>query len=70
VVVSLIRQQAGGSSESLKSLQNLNQVLPLDLLFRYLDEVQSALRRLDGALNLQMSLESLLIPWANRLRDI
>ncbi len=69
-VVGLIRQQGGGHGESLKGLQNLNQVLPLGQLFRYLDEVQAALRRLDGALNLQMTLESLLIPWAGRLRDI
>ncbi|MGD8697167.1 MAG: hypothetical protein PVJ12_08645, partial [Gammaproteobacteria bacterium] len=65
-----IRERGSGHDESLKGLQNLNQVLPLEQLFRYLDEVQAALRRLDGALNLQMTLESLLIPWASQLRDI
>jgi DNA polymerase-3 subunit delta' len=69
-VVALILARGGGPGESLKGLQNLNQVLPLGQLFRYLDEVQMALRRIDGALNLQMTLESLLIPWANRLKDI
>lgn len=69
-VVGLIRERGSGHDESLKGLQNLNQVLPLEQLFRYLDEVQAALRRLDGALNLQMTLESLLIHWASQLRDI
>jgi DNA polymerase-3 subunit delta' len=70
IVVGLIRERGSGHGESPKGLQNLNQVLPLGQLFRYLDEVQAALRRIDGALNLQMTLESLLIPWASQLRDI
>jgi hypothetical protein len=39
----------------------------LERLFRYLDEVQAALARRDGALNAQMTVESLLVPWARRL---
>lgn len=70
LVVALIRDQGNEPVARSKNLQNLKQVLPLEQLFKYLDEVQGALRRMDGALNLQMALESLLIPWASRLQDI
>ncbi len=69
-VVALIRDRSHGDSMTAKGLQNLNQVLPLEHLFRYLDEVQASLRRLDGALNTQMTLESLLIPWAERMKEM
>ncbi|MGB5249595.1 MAG: hypothetical protein WBN31_03045 [Gammaproteobacteria bacterium] len=48
-------------------LQNIDETIPLGRLFCYLDEVQSVLARRDGALNSQMMLESLLVPWAGRL---
>lgn len=69
-VTSMVRGRASGTDNIDKRLQNLNKDLPLDRLFLYLDEVQSALRRTDGALNTQMQLESLLVPWADRLVEI
>jgi len=69
-VVSLIRRHGRWSENGNDSLQNLSKVLPLEQLFTYLDEVQGSARRMDGALNLQMMLENLLIPWAARLRDV
>jgi DNA polymerase-3 subunit delta' len=69
-VAELVHSQAAAGDDIDQRLQNLNKDLPLDILFLYLDEVQDALRRTDGALNTQMQLENLLIPWAGRLRDI
>lgn len=69
-VTSMVQDRASGDDNMDKRLQNLNKDLPLDRLFLYLDEVQGALRRTDGALNSQMQLESLLIPWAGRLVEI
>ncbi len=69
-VVSLIRRHGRWTERTNDSLQNLSEVLPLEQLFLYLDEVQGSARRMDGALNLQMALENLLIPWATRLQGI
>lgn len=69
-VTSMLRDRAVGGEESDGRLQNVNKDLPLGVLFLYLDEVQDALRRTDGALNTQMQLESLLIPWADRLGNM
>ena len=69
-VVSLIRRHARWQQNGDDSLQNPSKVLPLGQLFVYLDEVQASTRRLDGALNLQMMLENLLIPWASRLQTL
>lgn len=69
-VVSLIRRHARWDGNDGDSLQNPSKVLPLEQLFVYLDEVQASTRRLDGALNLQMMLENLLIPWASRLQSL
>ncbi len=69
-VVSLVRYHAGWSRDVNDSLQNLSKVLPLEQLFMYLDEVQESTRRMDGALNLQMMMENLLIPWATRLQNV
>jgi len=69
-VVSLIRSHEHWSAGENDGLQNLSKVLPLEQLFVYLDEVQGSARRMDGALNLQMMLENLLIPWTNRLQNL
>lgn len=69
-VVSLIRSHEHWSAGENDGLQNLSKVLPLGQLFVYLDEVQGSARRMDGALNLQMMLENLLIPWTNRLQNL
>lgn len=69
-VVSLIRRHDRWSPAGNDGLQNLSKVLPLEQLFVYLDEVQGSTRRMDGALNLQMMLENLLIPWTNRLENL
>jgi DNA polymerase-3 subunit delta' len=69
-VTSMLRDRAVGCDEGAERLQNVNKDLPLEHLFLYLDEVQDALRRTDGALNTQMQLESLLIPWADRLGNV
>jgi len=69
-VVALIRGHGAWSVDTNDSLQNLSKVLPLEQLFMYLDEVQGSARRMDGALNLQMTLENLLIPWGTRLQNL
>jgi DNA polymerase-3 subunit delta' len=69
-VVALIRRRALEMPDANDRLQNLSEVLPLEQLFMYLDEVQGSARRIDGALNLQMTLENLLIPWATGLQNL
>jgi len=67
-VTALIRSRSRNVAAAGEGLQILAKDLPLERIFLYLDSVQDALRRTDGALNLQMLLESLLIPWAYGLR--
>ena len=69
-VTALAHNRAIPGDDMDRRLQSLSKDLPLSALFLYLDEVQDALRRTDGALNTQMQLESLLIPWSTRLRDM
>ena len=66
-VCELIRSRMAPGSGGTIYLQNIDETIPLERLFRYLDEVQTALARRDGALNAQMTVESLLVPWARRL---
>ncbi|MGD8976350.1 MAG: AAA family ATPase [Gammaproteobacteria bacterium] len=66
-VCELIRSRMAPASGGTIYLQNIDETIPLERLFRYLDEVQAALARRDGALNAQMTVESLLVPWARRL---
>lgn len=67
-MTALIRSKSRITTAADEGLQILAKDLPLERVFLYLDSVQEALRRTDGALNLQMLLESLLIPWAYGLR--
>ncbi len=66
-VCELIRKRMAPASSDTIYLQNIDETIPLGRLFCYLDEVQTVLARRDGALNAQMMLESLLVPWARRL---
>lgn len=71
----LVRIKATGSSRSLsaarqKALQTALEGIPLQRLFRYKDEVRAAMTRNDGVFNTQMVLESLLVPWADKLESV
>ncbi|NGX16533.1 hypothetical protein [Wenzhouxiangella sp. XN24] len=50
-----------------RALQTSLKRIPLQRLFRYKDEIRSAMTRNDGVFNTQMVLEGLLAPWADRL---
>jgi DNA polymerase-3 subunit delta' len=68
----LVRWKAAGAPPSLaasaqRALQTALEGIPLHRLFRYKDEVRSAMTRNDGVFNTQMVLEGLLVPWADRL---
>lgn len=72
---SLVRLKAAGHPPALENakqhaLQTALERIPLQRLFRYLDEVQGATARMDGALNAQLMLESLLTPWPDRLEPL
>ncbi|MGB5623366.1 MAG: AAA family ATPase [Gammaproteobacteria bacterium] len=69
-VCDLIRARLAPDSDDTNYLQNIDETIPLERLFDYLDEVQTALARRDGALNAQMTVESLLVPWARRLEAV
>lgn len=69
-VCDLIRARLAPDSSDTNYLQNIDETIPLERLFHYLDEVQTALARRDGALNAQMTVESLLVPWASRLEAV
>jgi DNA polymerase-3 subunit delta' len=71
----LVRLKSAGIAPILDSgqqqaLQKSLEGIPLQRLFRYKDEVRSAMTRTDGVLNPQMLLESLLAPWADRLESV
>jgi len=53
-----------------RALQTALERIPLQRLFRYKDEVRSAMTRNDGAFNTQMVLEGLLVPWADGLETV
>ena len=53
-----------------RALQKALEGIPLQRLFRYKDEVRSAMTRSDGVFNTQMVLEGLLVPWADRLEPV
>lgn len=55
---------------SIRALQTALERIPLQRLFRYRDEVRSAMIRNDGVFNTQMVLEGLLAPWADRLGSV
>jgi DNA polymerase-3 subunit delta' len=69
-VCELIRARMAPAASGTIYLQNLDENIPLERLFRYLDEVQAAMGRRDGALNAQMTMESLLVPWARSLEGM
>lgn len=71
----MVRMKAAGgqptlSADSLRALQTALERIPLQRLFRYRDEVRSAMIRNDGVFNTQMVLEGLLAPWADRLSSV
>lgn len=71
----LVRFKAAGASPSMpaerqRTLQTALEGIPLQRLFRYKDEVRAAMTRTDGVFNTQMLLESLLVPWADRLESV
>lgn len=71
----LVRLKAAGVAPGLaeapqRTLQTALERIPLQRLFRYKDEVRSAMTRSDGAFNTQMVLEGLLVPWADRLQAV
>lgn len=71
----LVRWKAAGAVPALESavrraLQTALEGIPLQRLFRYRDEVRSAMTRNDGVFNTQMVLEGLLVPWADRLEPV
>lgn len=71
----LVRWKAAGEAPlleaaPLRALQSALEGIPLQRLFRYKDEVRSAMTRNDGVFNTQMVLESLLAPWADELRAV
>jgi DNA polymerase III subunit delta' len=71
----LVRWKAAAATPSLeaapqRALQTALERIPLHRLFRYKDEVRSAMTRNDGVFNTQMVLEGLLVPWADRLEAV
>ena len=71
----LVRWKAGATAPSLaaepqRALQTALERIPLQRLFRYKDEIRSAMTRIDGVFNTQMVLEGLLVPWADRLESV
>ena len=59
-----------GKADSARTLQKALERIPLQRLFRYRDEVRSAMVRSDGVFNPQMVMENLLLPWADRLASV
>lgn len=71
----LVRWRTAGTGATLeaapqRALQTALEGIPLQRLFRYKDEVRSAMTRNDGVFNTQMVLEGLLAPWADRLEPV
>jgi DNA polymerase III subunit delta' len=69
----LVRLKAAGAAPAppadQRALQTALERIPLQRLFRYKDEVRAAMTRSDGAFNVQLVLESLLVPWADGLES-
>jgi DNA polymerase III subunit delta' len=70
----LVRLKAAGTSpvataERQRALQTALERIPLQRLFRYKDEVRAAMTRSDGVFNVELALESLLVPWADGLES-
>jgi len=66
----LIRERMTGTDQTASNLQTETKHLPLERLFWYLDEIQMVMSRQDGTLNPQLTLESLLVPWTDRLQSV
>jgi DNA polymerase-3 subunit delta' len=71
----LVRLKSAGEqpdvdADALRALQKALERIPLQRLFRYRDEIRSAMIRSDGAFNAQMMMESLLLPWAEGLAPV
>jgi DNA polymerase III subunit delta' len=71
----MVRMKAAGkpggpAAAPARTLQTALEGIPLQRLFRYKDEVRSAMTRSDGVFNPQMVLEGLLVPWADRLESV
>jgi DNA polymerase III subunit delta' len=71
----LVRMKSAGAppalpEAALRALQTALEGIPLQRLFRYRDEIRSAMLRTDGVFNAQMVLEYLLAPWADRLESV
>jgi DNA polymerase III subunit delta' len=71
----LVRLKAAGQPVDMapdrhEALQTALEGIPLHRLFRYRDEVRSAMTRNDGVYNTQMVLEGLLAPWADQLASV
>jgi DNA polymerase III subunit delta' len=71
----LVRVKAAGMPPAMpeaprRALQTALEGITLQRLFRYKDEVRSAMTRNDGVFNTQMVLEGLLAPWADRLETV
>jgi DNA polymerase III subunit delta' len=71
----LVRAKAAGVTPTMaetprRALQTALEGIPLQRLFRYKDELRSAMIRSDGVFNTQMVLEGLLAPWADRLEPV
>jgi DNA polymerase-3 subunit delta' len=65
-----VGETPAGSADAVRTLQKALERIPLQRLFRYRDEVRSAMVRSDGVFNPQMVMENLLLPWADRLASI
>ncbi len=57
-------------ADAVRTLQKALERIPLQRLFRYRDEVRSAMVRSDGVFNPQMVMENLLLPWADQLGTV
>ncbi|NGP54680.1 hypothetical protein [Thioalkalivibrio sp. XN8] len=71
----LVRCKAAGAPPPVaaagrRTLQTALERIPLQRLFRYRDELRSAMVRSDGAFSPQHVMEQLLLPWADNLATI
>jgi len=69
-VCQLIRERMTERAQTPSNLQTETKHLPLERLFWYLDEIQMVMGRQDGALNAQLTLDSLLVPWSDHLQSV
>ena len=47
--------------------ESVIEAIPAEWIYWYRDELHGAMRRMDGALNVELTLENLLVPWAGGL---